>query len=129
MIRLLLRLFNIKDYEVCPSCETLKKQLEYTREQNKELTETLLNLVKPTIVAQPVETKVIAALNQGSGASFARRRGILEEAHKVKREIIRTSPFIAESSRTSESVKDITPTSISDLETSLGLEDKPNVQG
>lgn len=54
MIRILLRLIGIKDFEVCASCETLKLQLEIKNQECANLLNTMLGLVKPEVIQQPV---------------------------------------------------------------------------
>lgn len=76
MIRLLLRLLGIRDFEICLSCETLKEQLSYERSEKRQLTETLLNIIQPKVVeSAPLEINPII---QSSGL-FARKRAILEQ--------------------------------------------------
>jgi hypothetical protein len=97
---------NIKDYESCKSCETLKQQLEYANMNNKQLTETLLNLIEPKIIAQPAaELKLASPVAK----TFARRKAELENAERTKKDIIANSPFIAKS--------------VDELEKELGIED------
>lgn len=124
MIRLLLHLLKIKDYEPCKSCETLKTQLEFERAEKKELTETLLNLVKPQPVIQSIEPKVLKPGEQ-VGLTFSRRRGILEEANRRAREVKSHSPFVAKpDSEKSEPPKHITEESIEAIENKLGLNEE-----
>lgn len=86
MIRLLLRIFHIYDYEVCYSCETLKQQLQYEREEKKQLIETLLKIVSPKLVETPapIEINQIAQ----SSALFSRRRAAMEIRDKEEARII-----------------------------------------
>lgn len=85
MIRLLLRLFNIRDFEVCKSCETLKQQLEYERSEKKQLTETLLNIINPKVIEQP--PVVLNPVAQTSGL-FSRRRAAMEEKDRQEARIL-----------------------------------------
>jgi hypothetical protein len=88
LIRLFLRLFGIKDFEPCQSCETLKQQLAYVRDDNLRLTNTLLDIVKPkTYEAPPVELNQIAQ----SSALFSRRRAALEERDRQQAAILKQS--------------------------------------
>ena len=119
MLRLFLRLFNIRDYEDCKSCETLKQQLDYSNKQNKELMDNLLNLTKPTVIVPQPEVKFLDQIPK-VGATFTRRRGILEDMHRKTREVLQTSPHVA--SPDGMSVKNITPASIEALEAQLGIE-------
>ena len=91
MLRFLSHLFG-KPYETCKSCETLKGQLTLVNSQNRELTETLLKLVKPEVIHQPAPTIITPAI---AGATFAQRRAALEQAHKNTETIKKTSTFIA----------------------------------
>lgn len=92
MVRLLLRLLGIRDFESCASCETLKQQLTVVNAEKRELTETLLRLVKPEVIHQSNPTIVTP---QAVGATFAARRKAMEEMHARKTIIEKTSPFIA----------------------------------
>lgn len=75
MIRLLLRLLRIKDFDICASCATLKEQLIFEREEKRQLTETLINIVSPkAVIAAPQEIQPIAV----SASTFTRKRAILE---------------------------------------------------
>lgn len=113
MIRLLLRLFGIKDFEVCQSCETLKQQLAFANAEKKELTETLLNILKPKTVELPVqELQPIAA----SSAIFSRRRAALEAKDREDAMILKKSTNLG---RPDDRLKDI-----ESLEKELGVEEK-----
>ncbi len=91
MIRLLLRLFRITDFETCKSCETLKKQLEYERSNNKELTDTILSLVRPKVYeAPPQEITPIVA----TAGIFSRKRAALEERDRLEAQIKQQSTNI-----------------------------------
>lgn len=81
-----------KPYETCKSCETLKEQLSLVNAQNRELTETLLKLVKPEVIHTPAPTLVNPAV---VGATFAQRRAALENMHRRTETVKQTSPFIA----------------------------------
>ncbi len=113
MIRLLLRLLGIKDFEVCQSCETLKQQLAYLRDDNLRLTDTLLNIVKPKeIEAPPVEINQI----QSSSALFSRRRAALEERDRQQAAILKQSTNFG---KPDDKLKDIT-----NLEHELGISEE-----
>jgi hypothetical protein len=86
MIRLLLRLCGIKDFEVCQSCETLKQQLSYERDEKKRLTDTLITIVSPKVIEtpEPIELNPIGH----SAASFSQRRRILEEKSRLDAKIL-----------------------------------------
>ena len=122
MIRLILRLLNIRDYEECKSCETLKQQLALVNEERERLTSTILNLVKPQVIPQQVTQT--APLVQ-SVSTFSRRRQELEKAERTKERIVKTSPLIAKV----EDVKlssGLDVNSVEELEKELGLEEKTN---
>jgi hypothetical protein len=89
MIRLLLRLIGIKDYEVCQSCETLKQQILYERAERQRLTETLLDLVKPKPPAPLPEPVVMEPLK--STNTFSQRRKILEEEDRKNNDLLTNS--------------------------------------
>lgn len=91
MIRLLLRLFGIKDFDTCKSCETLKQQLEYERSEKQKLTQTLLDIIKPkTFEASPVELNPV----QKSLGSFSHRKAALEAADRERARILKDRKFI-----------------------------------
>jgi len=90
MVRLLMFLFG-KDYEECKSCQTLKEQLDFEREEKKELTKTLLNILQPkTVEMTPVELNPI----QQTGGTFARRRIALEERDRQSAKILSEAKYI-----------------------------------
>lgn len=130
MIRLLLRLFGIRDFEVCQSCETLKQQLDFERSEKKQLTDTLLAILSPKVVeAAPVE---INQINQ-SALLFSRRKAALEERDRIEaktlkesRNLARPDNFIRHSSVDPADSSD-SISSISKLEEELGIaEEKTN---
>lgn len=89
MIRLLLRLFNVRDYEVCQSCETLKQQLEYERAEKQKLTDTLLEIIRPKPVIVPERTVELQPAKMIS--TFSRRRAVLEEEDRKNAQTVATS--------------------------------------
>ena len=114
MIRLFLRLFGIKDFEVCQSCETLKQQLAFVNDEKKQLTETLLAIVHPKVVeAAPVEINPVV---QSSGL-FSRRRSALEARDRAEAAALRQSTL-----GKPDNIK--VDNTIKDLETELGVEEK-----
>lgn len=128
MVRLLLHLLKIKDFEPCKSCETLKTQLDFANIEKKELLETLLILTKPEVIIKRGDVKVLNPLQQ-AGGTFARRRGILEDMHKRKEETLKSSPFVAKADDDDvkkDKVTHITPETITSLEQKLGLNEKEN---
>ncbi len=117
MVRLLLRLFNIKDFEVCQSCETLKQQLEFERDEKKRLTDTLLNILSPKVVeSPPVELNQIAQ----SSAIFSRRRAALEAKDREDARILKASKNLG---KPDDSIRSATPIrTVEQLEAELGVE-------
>lgn len=91
MIRFLSFIFG-KPYEPCKSCETLKEQLIFERDQVTRLTNTLLSIVKPKEVEQaPVEIAPVAQ----SSALWTRRRAALEEKDRQEAFIIAQAKHLA----------------------------------
>jgi len=121
MVRLLLRLMRITDFETCKSCETLKQQLDLANTEKKEMIDTLIQLTRPNVVVASGEIKELTNV-QSARTTFSRRRENLEKSHRVEKNIRENSPFIAKEVRAS--VKDITPSSIEDMESKLGLVDE-----
>lgn len=114
MIRLLLRFLNIRDFDTCKSCETLKLQLEYERAEKSKLTETLLNILSPKVVeSAPIELSPIAQ----SAGTFARRRAALEAKDREEAKILREAKHIGKP----DNLKDIS--SVEALETELGVKE------
>lgn len=106
-----------KPYETCKSCEILKEQLIYERDNNQRLTNTLLDIIKPkTIEAPPVEINQIAQ----SSAIFSRRRAALEAKDREEAKIIKGSTVLGKPD------KEVIPQqglSIENLEKELGVEE------
>lgn len=124
MIRLLLRLLRIKDFEPCASCAVLKQELEYARHEKRELLNTLITLTKPNVVIPNEQPKVLTQVPLVAG-TFSRRKSILEEQHKIRGEVIKNSTHLArpdfDSSETKQPVQHIKPESIDKIEKELGL--------
>jgi hypothetical protein len=112
MIRLLLRLLGIKDFDTCKSCQTLKDQLEFERSNNKELTETLLRIVSPKVYEAPPQELTPIAL---TGGNFARRRAALEARDRAEAQILTEKKHIGLADNLVE---------INNLEAELGIEEK-----
>lgn len=124
MIRLLLHVFKIRDYESCKSCETLKNQLRFVNAEKMELMETLIQLTRPKVVIPSGEPKILNPLQQ-AGGTFARRRSVLEDMHRKRDDTIQTSPFIANPDDVKpEPKKHITMETIESLEKKLGFADE-----
>jgi hypothetical protein len=86
MFRFLLRLFGISDFDTCKSCEILKQQLSFANEEKKELTKTLLDIIRPKVVeAAPIELNQI----QQTSALFSRRRSALEQRDREDAKILK----------------------------------------
>lgn len=122
MIRLLLRLLGIKDYEVCASCETLKQQLDLANSEKERLTETLLSLVKPQVLQQnPVLIPTMES--SPAGKLFSRRRAEMEESLRRKNEISKDSPFVAkpDGNQTSNTNNVTGLQSVEEIEAKLGI--------
>src|SRR6266511_880053 len=101
MTRLLLRLFGIKDFEVCKSCETLKQQLDFERFEKKQLTETLLSIIKPKVYEAPPQELVPVVNTSGL---FSRKRAALEARDREEARILSQGQNLG---RPNESLKDI----------------------
>lgn len=107
MIRFISFLFN-KPYETCKSCQTYKEELAYERSEKKELLDTLLKLVSPKVVEQPVvELENI----ESRSVLFSRRRAELEARDRKEAEIKSSSKNIG-----------IPDSQIAKLETELGIQ-------
>ena len=119
MIRFLTFLLG-KQYEPCKSCQTLKEQLAFERDEKKRLTDTLIQILKPTITeAIPIE---IAPVTQIAG-SFARRRSALEARDREEARILQEKKHLA---IPDSQIKTITNTDISveKLEQELGVSEE-----
>jgi len=110
MTRLLLRLLRITDFEPNESISVLKEQLKYEREKNKELTETLLSIIKPKAYEAPAQE--LHPIVQTSGI-FSRRRAALEAKDRAEAQILKQAVHLG---KPDDNLKDI-----NDLETELGI--------
>ena len=113
MIRFLTFLLG-KQYETCKSCETLKEQLAFERDEKKRLTDTLLNIINPKALEQPV-VELQPIIN--SGGLFSRRRAALEAQSRESARIIAEKKHIGVPDNMKNNDK-----SISKLEKELGIE-------
>ena len=113
MFRFISFLFG-KQWEPCQSCENLKLQIEYLRDDNRKLTDTLVSIVKPKEVeAPPVEINQI----QASSALFSRRRAALEEKDRQEAQILAMKKHVA--------MPDIAQIrTVNELEKELGIEEE-----
>ena len=93
MIRFIMALLG-KQYEPCKGCEVLRQQLAVVNEEKKELTQTLIEIVKPK---PPEITRVISGqpVSLPVATSFSRRRAILENRDREAAKVIKESPFVA----------------------------------
>jgi len=117
LTRLLLRLLGIKDYEVCQSCGTLKQQLTYERDEKRQLTETLLSIIRPKVYEAPVQ-EFQPLVN--SSALFSRKRAALESKDREEAKIIRGSTNLG---KPDDSLREVDK-NIDKLEHELGVEEK-----
>lgn len=110
-----------REYEECKSCQTLKEQLSFEREEKKRLTETLLNILNPKAVeAAPV---VMNPINEMAG-SFTRRRAALEARDREEAKILseRKHLGVPDVLRHNEAVSNI-----NELEQQLGIDTEKEV--
>lgn len=116
MIRLLLYLLGKNTYEPCKSCETLKQQLELVNGEKKELTATLLGLIKPKVYeAAPVEVNPL----QQNLSTFSRRRAALIAKDREAARTLSNSTYVGKPDRQPNQVSE----SIARLEKELGVEE------
>ena len=112
-----------KPYEPCKSCETLKQQLAFVNEEKKQLTETLLSIVKPkTFEAPPVEVNPIVS----TSGLFSRRRAALEQQDRLNAQILAEKKHLGIPDKQLRTVSDIKPgintnSSTEALEKELGI--------
>ena len=125
MIRLLLRLFRIRDFEVCASCETLKQQLAYERDEKRQLTETLLNIIQPKMLEAPVQE--LQPITHTAGL-FSRRRSALEAKDREEAKIIRESKHLGKPDDRLNQIKplEVNIKTVDELEKELGVEEEKN---
>ena len=106
-----------RPYETCKSCETLKEQIAYERDENKRLTDTLINILQPKAVeAAPIEINPL----QQSSALFSRRRAALEEKDRQAAQVLAMKKHIAVPDSLIKIKSNI---SVDDLEKELGVEE------
>jgi hypothetical protein len=119
MIRLLLRLFGIKDYEICQSCETLKQQLAYERSEKQQLTATLLSIVQPKVIVEQPPVEMNPVVN--TAGLFSRKRAALEVRDREEAKILNERKHLA----VPDNLKQVKVSdNIADLEQELGIEEK-----
>lgn len=94
-----------KPYETCKSCETLKQQLAVVNEEKKELTRTLIEIVKPKpAVLQQIEPS--RPISLPVVASFSRRRAILEQRDHEAARVLKESSFVARPDNVNDKIID-----------------------
>ncbi len=86
MIRLLMRLIGILDYEPCKSCEILKQQLAIVNAEKKEAIDLLMDLAKPKPVVPYEPVKSVTAAT----GVFARRKAELENRDRKPAQAMRS---------------------------------------
>lgn len=93
MIRFIMFLLG-KPYEDCKGCEVLKAQLLIANEEKRQLTDTLLNLIKPKTYESPaIELQPSAPV----GNLFSQRRKALEARDREAARVLRDSTVIGKS--------------------------------
>lgn len=91
MFRFLSYLFFKEPFEECKSCEILKQQLALVNSEKRELTETLLSLLKPKVYEQPaVELQSMAPV----ATVFSRRRAALEQRDREAARVMVNSSVV-----------------------------------
>lgn len=121
MIRFILFLLNKQGYETCQSCETLKQERNYLREENKRLTDTILNLVNPKVY-ESSPTEIIPVVK--TAGLFSRRREAAEQRDREAVRVARDSNLLGKPDKDAKypvSLKPITQ-SVEQLEQELGVE-------
>lgn len=91
MLRFISHIFKLS-YEPCKGCDVLRTQLEITNQNNKELTQTLLNLLNPKVIE--ATTREILPIKQNL-TTFTKRREMLEAEDRNKAKVMLDSKFIA----------------------------------
>ena len=110
-----------KPFEPCKSCEVLKQQLSFERDEKRLLIDTLVGIVKPKeIEAPPIEINQI----QQSSALFSRRRVALEEKDRQEAKILSEKKFMGTPDQLRRQiVNDRISNEVSNLEKELGVEE------
>lgn len=121
MIRFLMFLFG-KQYETCKSCDTLKAQLAIANSEKKELTDTLLGLLKPRVYEQtPTELQPM----RSTAITFSKRRDMIEAAKREEARIAKASPLIGKpDNQQGEQVR-----AIETLEQEVGIDEELKKNG
>lgn len=124
MLRFLSHIFGWH-YEPCKGCEVLRTQLQISNDENRELITTILQLVKPQIIEQPSKQLQHIPTNPAA-LTFSRRRAELENAERVKNQIVKSSPFLAKPDDVISNSTVGAGKSANELERELGIEETKN---
>ena len=123
MLRFISHLFKL-GFEPCKGCEILKQQLAISNENNARLEETLIGLLNPKVIEQPV--REVPPLKK-TAVTFTQRREMLEAKDRQTSQVLKTSPFVA---KPDDIIKEIDkskpagdPGNIETLEKELGVEE------
>lgn len=116
--------------KVCKVCEALREQLQFERERNRELTETLTSLLKPKPII--IEEREPDKNPATTARTWSQRRRILEANEAQKISLVQNSPLAAkpdeikssEAKTSEENQKDIEA-----LEESLGIAEEGDNDG
>lgn len=119
MFRFISFLLGMK-YENCKSCETLREQLQLVNDEKKQLTQTIIDIVKPK---PPAIQQVIsgASVPISAVSSFSRRRAARESRDREEAKALRDSPFIAKPDDINDKIID---NAVEKLESELHLSDE-----
>jgi hypothetical protein len=93
MLRFIMSLFG-KKYEPCAHCALLREQLEYERDNNKEMLLTLTSLLKPQVVQAP-ETAELQPVRTNRFTRWSHKKAELERLEREKVRVNTTSPVVA----------------------------------
>lgn len=123
MLRFISHLFKL-NYETCKGCEILKQQLAIANENNNRLEETLIGLLNPKVIEQPI--REVPPLKK-QATTFTQRREILEAKDRQTTQVLKTSPFVAKPDDIIKAVESAKPAgdpgNIEKLEAELGVEE------
>jgi hypothetical protein len=127
---LLRRWLSIENYNqtpICHTCIVLKEQLDYERSRNKEVTEVLLEILRPKQVNIENKNLTLQPFTPNAGV-FSRRRAELEKADREQAKILRTSKVVAKPNELKlETEKEKkAQVSITELESELGIVSEDN---
>lgn len=117
MIRFLLRLFGITDFEPCKGCEVLKTQLEIANQERADLLSTIMSLVKPEVI-QSSPTVIKPVISKGIPWGI-RKKGLEEKDREEMRIKLEQDALNSRLNRPNET--------ITNLEKELGVEDASEI--